>query len=139
MTRHHLLRLGALAGALAFGNSGCTDDSNTGPSAPTTGGTVTVSLDTPNADDGALMIIVKGAGPPTIQPMSNGYQVYWRAVQAGETRVIVVGDITAGPLFKVTAAPDASASRIAASVSEVATRTDELRTSTAGYTLTLAP
>jgi len=135
MTRTHLFQLGALAGALAVGTSGCNSDTNTDP---TSSGPVTVSLSTPNADDGALMIIVKGQGPPTIESASNAYQVYWRLAKAGETRVIVVGDISAGPLFTAAAPPGGSTAGITATIAEVATRANALRASTAGYTLTVA-
>jgi hypothetical protein len=124
-----------LAGALALGISACDSDAGTEPA---TTGPVTVSLATPHLDDGALMIIVKGAGPPTITPVSNAYQVYWRLAKAGETRVIVVGDISAGPLFTATPPPGGSSSGITASVTEVATRMNDLRASTEGYALTLS-
>lgn len=134
MTHTHVIRLGALAGALALGASGCSSDAST---APTSSGPVTVSLTTPNLDDGALMVIVKGVGPPTIQSASSAYQVYWRQAKAGETRVIVVGDISAGPLFTATPPPGGSSSGITASVTEVASRANLLRTSTDGYTLSV--
>ncbi|HMU62610.1 MAG TPA: hypothetical protein PKA66_12570 [Gemmatimonadales bacterium] len=132
-----LLRLGAVGSVLVLGIPGCGSDEPTTPSSgePVS---VTVSLATPNVDDGALLIVVRGAGPPSIQPVSNTYQVYWRLAKAGETRVIVVGHITAGPLFTAGAGPGASAAEITASVEEVATRTNELRASTTGYILTLS-
>lgn len=135
MTRTHLFRLGAMAGALALGSPGCDSEPSTAPS--TSSGPVTVSLATPNLDDGALMIIVKGAGPPTIAPVSDIYQVYWRLAGAGETRVIVVGDIIAGPLFTATPPPGGSSSGITASVTEVATRMNALRPSAVGYSLSV--
>lgn len=139
MTRTHLLGLGAMVGALTFGISGCSNETSTDPSIdPSTSGPVTVSLVTPNLDDGALLVIVNGQGPPTIQSASSAYQVYWRMTKAGETRVIIVGDIAAGPLFTATAPPPASTSGMTARVEEVATRGNALRTSTAGYTLTLS-
>jgi hypothetical protein len=137
MTRMRPFRLIALAAALALCSPGCNSETSTAPSS-TTSGPVTVSLATPNLDDGALMIIVKGAGPPTITPVSGAYQVYWRLAEAGETRVIVVGDISAGPLFTATPPPGGSSSGISASVTEVATRANALRSSTAGYTLTVS-
>ena len=131
MTRTHLLRLYATVGALALGASGCSSDAGTGP--PITG-PVTVSLATPNSDDGALLISVLGPELSAVQPASTGYQVYWRPVSENETRIVVVGDIVAGPIISATASSGA-ASVFTASVSEVASRANVLRTSTDGYAL----
>jgi hypothetical protein len=132
MTPIRFLTIGAVAGVLMLGSSACSNDAAT---APDNTGPVTVSLTTPSADDGALLLIVTGPGLSAVLPASSAYQVYWRLANATETRVIVVGDIVAGPIFTATAPAGVAASQFAASVTEVSTRADALRPSAAGYSL----
>jgi len=137
MTTTPLRALGALAGALLFGVSACSSD-DPGGTGVNTSGSVTVSLTTPSADDGALLVVVTGPEFAGAKAAASGYALYWRRASATETRVIVVGDIVAGPLFEITPAAGADASDFTGTVSEVANRADALRASTTGYSLSVA-
>lgn len=132
MIRTHFHTVGALTGALLLGMSACGDD-------PPTGGgeaeVVTVSLTTPSSDDGALLITVTGPGLDDVRPASASYRLFWRAVSANEARVIVVGNIAAGPIFTAAASKGEPASDFAASVVDVSSRSEDLRASVAGYSL----
>lgn len=132
MTRFRFLTACGLATTLVLGSASCSDSPG-----PDDSGPLTVSLTTPNADDGALLVVVTGPELTDIQPTSSAYQVFSRRAGATETRVIVVGDIVAGPVFTASVPTGSVASEFAASMSEVASRTDALRPSTAGYSLTV--
>jgi hypothetical protein len=112
--------------------AGCSDSGNE----PNPTNSVSVSLTTPNTDDGALLMVFTGPRLSNFKPASAAYQLFWRATGPNETRVIVVGDIAAGILFTATA--DGAPSGIGATVGEVSTRSDQLRGSTAGYTLAVS-
>ncbi len=129
--RRSILKL-ALA-ALACGTAACTD-STTGPAVPAT---AVVSLVTPSSNDGALLITLSGPGLSDIQPANSFVRIYWRLVTETEARVVVVGNLTAGPVFTVRLS-DARPERYTASLGEVADRTNAMREALAGYTLTLA-
>ncbi len=123
------LSLAALVGGLACGSDKGT---NPGP------GIATVSLATPNADDGAVLVTLTGAGVSNPQPGSSGYRMYFRLVSADEVRVLLVGDLSAGILLSVSVGDINSIGNYAGTVVEVASRTDALRTSLAGYSLAFA-
>lgn len=132
MTAIRTTALGIAALLVAGLSAACSDDSG-GPN-PTSA--TTFSMTTPNDDDGALLVVLTGPALSNLKASSAAYQIYWRAVNASETRVIVVGDIEEGPLF--TAEVDGAAGDISATVSEVATRSDQLRATTAGYSIEVA-
>jgi len=121
------------AALLAVGVGACSD--NGGPEPDPNSG-ITVALTTPNTDDGAVLLVLQGPTPSAIMASSAGYQLFWRAAGPTETRVIVVGDIVAGRLF--TATTSGSASTFTATVAEVSTRADQLRSTTAGYSLVVS-
>lgn len=131
MTPVRLLSLCGVAAVLALGTAACSDDSG----GVDNSGSITFDLSTPNGDDGAVLLVITGPALSDVRPASAGYQLFWREVSATETRIIVVGDLVAGRLLTAHAPPGA-ASEFTASVAEIATRTDMLRPSTAGYTVT---
>ena len=125
--------VGAVAGALILGASACDSGGSSEGNGP-----VQVSLSTPSADDGALVITIAGPAFTAVRPASASYEVFWRAVNQNETRVIVVGDIVDGLLFTATAPEAAAAAEFSAEVMEIANRGDALRPSMAGYSLSVA-
>jgi hypothetical protein len=135
MIAMHRCAIGAAGCALLLLTTGCSDSSGTPPD---DNGPVRVALATPSADDGALLITITGPGLTAIEPASPSYAVFWSAVNENETRVIVVGDIVDGPIFTATAPEGVAASEFAAGVMEIASRTDALRASLAGYSLSVA-
>ena len=107
---------------------------STGPKA----GTATVSLVTPNADDGAVLVTLTGPGLANPQSASSSYHVYWRAVSPGEVRAIVVGNLTAGAVLTVSIDDVGKVGQYAGTVVEAASRNDLVRTSVTGYGVTFA-
>lgn len=122
-----VLSLAALIGGLA-----CGSDSGTNPGP----GTATVSLTTPNADDGAVLVTLTGPGVSNPQPGSSAYRLYFRVVSADELRVMVVGDLSAGVLLTLGVGAVTSIGQYSGTFVEVASRTDVLRATLTGYSLT---
>ena len=107
---------------------------STGPKA----GTATVSLVTPNSDDGAVQLTLTGPGLANVQSATSAYHVYSRVVSAGELRVIVVGDLTAGVVLTVSVDDVNKVGQYGGTVVDAASRTDVSRTALAGYGVTFA-
>jgi hypothetical protein len=127
MTPIRWTRIG-LSLALFGWTLGCGGGS-TGPKA----GTATVSLVTPNADDGAVLVTLTGPGLANAQSASSSYHVYWRAVSPSEVRAIVVGDLSAGAVLTVSIDDVSKVGQYGGTVVEAASRNDVVRTSVAGY------
>jgi len=116
----------------------CGDDDNgsTGPDDPVAG-TLTLSLVTPHADDGALLLRLEGPDMTQVGLAAGTLYLRFLEDQAGLTAVFV-GDVTSGDMltFRV---PDVSrVGSYSATLLEVADRANALRGSLAGYTLTVA-
>lgn len=105
--------------------------------APPTSGTATVSFVTPNADDGAVLVALTGPGVRDAQSSSFAYKAYWRVVSANELRLLIVGNLAAGVVATVTVDDLTKLGQYHATVLEVASRADVVRSSTAGYGFTL--
>lgn len=114
--------------ALAVLGVACGDD------APVPG-TLTISLVTPNADDGAILLNLGGPGLTTPQSASSSYILFSRLESSVQLRIAIVGNLTAGPLFTLSVSDVRDLSAFSSSVIEVATRSDELRSSVTGYDL----
>lgn len=113
---------------------GCGGSDSTGPVA----GTVTVSLVTPNADDGAVLLTLTGPNLANAKSASSAYRLYWRLVSPGEVRAIVVGNLTAGAVLTVDVDDVGKVGQYNGSVVEAASRSDVVRASAAGYGVTFA-
>jgi len=127
--------------ALAMGIA-CTNDATTSSESPPQSAPLTslvVSLTTPNADDGALALTLRGPDVGQIQPASSQYLVYTRPISGNETHVIIVGDVAAGHVLTVTIGPGHKLTDYSAFMNEVAARNDALRGTLSDYQLTLAP
>jgi hypothetical protein len=123
----------ALATAVLLAAAACSD--STTPPPP---GVIALSLVTPNADDGAITLALTGPGITSIASGSAAYAVYWRVVSPTEARVIVVGDLSNGVMATAQVAEANRLSGYHVGILEVATRSDAVRASTAGYAITLA-
>ena len=108
------------------------------PPPPPPSGAV-VSLMTPNANDGAVIITLSGPDLGTIQPADSHYVVYSRLANSQEMRIIVLGDLVAGPVFSVRLSAPHAMSAYAGTVQQVATRSDSILSGTAGYGVTISP
>ncbi len=124
------LLVAALAAAACGGDSTGTQAADPG--------LVTVSLVTPNTDDGAVLLSLSGTSVSDLQSASGSYRVYWRLAAPGEVRAVVVGNIAAGPIFTATVPDRRALGQVTAAVAEVASRSDVLRASVSGYQLSIA-
>lgn len=110
-------------------------DSSTEAPGPTPG-TVTVSLTTPRTDDGAILFTV--SGPDMTQLAASSATLYFRHAQEGTTiTAVLVGDIAGGALLTFHVPDVAATGAYTASIQQVADRSNALRGSLAGYTLTV--
>lgn len=124
-----------VAGAMmAVATAGSCSDAPTAPARPEPG-VLTVRLATPHADDRAALIrLVLPAGMTTaaVEAATPGLEVLTRR-SADTLRIAVFGDLTTQPVARI-AVPDVrAASRVAATLVEVADEQDALRGSLAGY------
>lgn len=126
------LRFAALALFVIAAGISCSES----PTAPAPTAAV-VSLTTPNTDDGALVVTVRGPELTDIQAVSSAHVVYSRYAPQ-EAHVIIVGDVGAGPLLTVKLGAGHAISEYSASIEQVAMRNDSLRVSTTGYQLSLS-
>ncbi|HSD32617.1 MAG TPA: hypothetical protein VLB49_11950 [Gemmatimonadales bacterium] len=126
-------RIGLGLVALAAGVA-CGGGDSTGPKA----GTATVSLVTPNADDGVVLLTLTGPGLANVQSASSSYKVYWRVVSPSEVRAIVVGNLTSGAVLTASVDDVSKVGQYSGTVVEAASRSDVVRTSTSGYGVTFA-
>jgi hypothetical protein len=106
----------------------------TEPSQP---GPAVASLTTPARDDGAVLAILTGTTFGDVVPASSSYRVYWRLASPTEIRVVVVGNLGAGPLFSVNVPDVRKVGTLQATVVDVASRGDSTRASLSGYSLAL--
>ena len=108
------------------------------PPPPPPAGSAIVSLGTPNADDGAVIVTLHGPGFSELQSASSGYLFYSRLGNGQDAHVIVVGNISAGPLFSFKVAAGSALSAYTVAIEQVASRADALRANTANYSLTVS-
>lgn len=101
-------------------------------------GELTLSLSTPHADDRALLLTLTGPGPITgVQASGSGYTVHARAAESS-VRLAVFGRVTNGPVVRFHVPDVEKASLYVATLQEAADPQNALRSSTAGYALTVS-
>ena len=113
-------------------------DGGTGPGGNTPlPGALQVTLDTPHADDGALLFLVQGA-PVTTVSGGAGLTAYAHPVDSLTTRVVVLGAIADGPLIQLQV-PDVNAvARYTVQFEQAAARESYAQRTAEGYGLTIA-
>jgi len=112
-----------IGGAAACGDS----DPVQPPPDPPVPGLVVVSLSTPAQDDGAALFTITGPGLSTVQSANANYNLAWRLVSSGEVRILVVGDITSGPVVTMQVGDVRRIGEYTGTTIEVADRTGALR------------
>lgn len=121
--------LALLAGtALALGSC-------SGPQA----GDLTVSLVTPNSDDGAIVVRVTASESKEVTGASvacGGCQIFLEQPSGTELRAVITGSVAAGPLVRLSVTDTKSPSAYTVQIQQVASRTYQLR-STSGYSFTI--
>jgi hypothetical protein len=128
MLRHIVASLAIIGSAAS-----CGDHPNAIPLADQTTHRALVSLTTPRADDGGIVVTLKGPDLRTFAAASPSYVIYARPVSANEARIIVIGDIAPGPLFTATFGAAHDLSRYSATIEQVALRSDALIADLTGY------
>ena len=119
--------------AALFVSVACTDEpTNPGPG----DGTLVMRLITPNADDGALSFEISGP-VDSVSASTGSLQLFTRRLDGSTLLGAVVGELGDGAIVTLHV-PDVSAAALyQATVLEVADRDDALRSSLAGYALTV--
>ncbi len=121
-------------GAVLLGGVACSNDATGGDPL---GGTLTLRLTTPHADDGAMRFVVSGPAIDTAEAINASLRLFTRS-EGGSTVVgAVVGTLANGAVITLHVPDVGAAARYTATVLEVADRQDALRTSLAGYALTV--
>jgi hypothetical protein len=100
-------------------------------------GFLDVTLNTPNADDGAILLKVQGG---EIDSVVGGAMAQYGGytIQPSFTRIVVAGNITDGIVARVQVPDINNAGAYSATVEQVAVRNSSTTRSTAGYTLTVS-
>ena len=112
----------------------CTDRAIAPPGSPLS---LQLALVSPQSDDGAVVITLHGPAVSDVQAVSGAYLAFTRAAGAEETRVIVVGDLLAGPVVTFTAGAGHRLGDYSATIEQVATRADTLRGDLLGFGVTI--
>jgi hypothetical protein len=126
-----------LLGAIALGGLACTDEPMRPPAPTPRPGNLVVSLVSPHADDGA--IVVEMSGPISANPERTDSTTYMLAYQVrpGVTRLLVAGDLTNGPIAIIPVPDVAGAVRLRAVLLTVSDRGSLVRDHLDGYSLTV--
>lgn len=88
----------ALSLALALAVVRCGGDNGGTANSPVPG-TLGLSLESPNNDDGAVLVTVTGG--PIDGVVAAGYQTYSSQVDANTRRIVVVGNLVSGVLVRI--------------------------------------
>lgn len=126
-------KLAGLAAAVVLASS-CGGGDGKGLTEPTAG-IFKLSLVTPNADDGALLVTITGARVSQVEAAAPSYQIYTAQPDSLTTKVLITGNITAGPLFLVHVPDTHRRSAYRATVVQAASRTTFAVQSVTAYSL----
>lgn len=118
--------------------SACADHS-TSVTTETPVTTATVALVTPHTNDGAVFVTLHGPDIASVRSADPRYVVFTKTMSAQEARVIVLGNVVAGPLLTLSFASPQVPSGYTGTIQEIATRGDSVLASTDGYRVTIAP
>ena len=124
------LSLGLLSTGLACGDSAVAPQ--------TKAGNMTVSLTTPNPDDGAVLVALLGPGFTNVRPSSASYRLYSLTASPTEMRILVVGDLSTGALLSLDVDDPARIAEYRGTVIQAASRDDIVHTVSTDYDLTFA-
>jgi hypothetical protein len=125
-----------LASAVTLAAVACNHEKAVAPPVVTPGN-LTVTLATPNRDDGAVMFELRGPNIGALASANDAWKVY-ADTAAGLIRVVVAGNIGAGGLLAFSVPDLAAVASYTATVVDVADRENRTR-ELGGYSLTIAP
>jgi hypothetical protein len=137
MIKARALALLAIAAAWSCGDQ-ATQPTPPAPPPSTPSGAAVVVVKTPYTDDGAVIVDLQGPGLTRVGAADTTKLFYARMASDSEARVMIVGNLGSGPAFTFTLAAGTKLSAYTATVEQVATRSDSLRTNLSGYTATVA-
>src|SRR5688572_26008532 len=130
-----LLRLALVAG-FALTAATCKDSPGTPVETPTPGW-LSLSLATPNSDDGGVLFTIGGAAIDSVR--SSQIHVVTRRESATTVRVVVAGVVGAGVIAEIRVPDTRDAAKYTAVIHEVAARTTYQQRPLTGYTLSVVP
>lgn len=104
-----------------------------GPSGPTPGN-LTIQLNTAATNVGAVKFLVRG-GP--VSGVTSTHSTFDGPASGGNHRVVVLGDLTAGPVATISVPDTRQAASYSATVEEVATRQTYALQSAGGFTMSI--
>jgi hypothetical protein len=116
--------------ATACGGGSSVTGPTTPPPATATPGWLTVQLDTPRSDDGAVQLLVTGPGIDSVKAV--GYDGYAEVV-SGEANLLVTGSVGAGMVAQVKVPDVARLAEYHASIVAAAARTTYVLQDLTGY------
>jgi hypothetical protein len=123
-----------LAGSLALATvAGCGGDTPTGSPGPTPG-PLTLTLATPNGDDGALMFTVRGAVVQGFTPAA-GLTAYTTPVGQTFIKIVLVGPLPSGPVGRLQVPDTRNAASYTVAVLQAASATSYAPRSPSGYSI----
>jgi hypothetical protein len=144
------LRTAALVSTAVLGTIACGADTPVGvpppppavppppPPPPPGAGSLTVTFATPNTDDGAILLELRG---PNIQALAAANQGWHFSSDASGTTVrgVVAGNLTPGAVLTFRVPDVGAAASYTATLVDVADRQNRLRSALTGYALTVGP
>jgi hypothetical protein len=113
-------------------------DSGVAPPPPPVPGTVTVDFTTPNTNDRAVLLTVRGAGISAVTAAVAAYDVRFR-VRGDTARVAIFGNLQGGAAVRFNVPDLNKLNAYQASLVEVADDGNQLRSSLAAYAIRLMP
>jgi hypothetical protein len=116
--------------------AGCSNNSTGAAAQP---GTLSLTLTTVSADDGAMTFEVSGAPIDDARAGDGSLRLFTRQADGSRLVGAVVGALGNGAVVTLQVPDVGAAARYTARVVEVADRQNVLRASLAGYALTVAP
>jgi hypothetical protein len=102
-------------------------------------GDLTVSLVTPNADDGAIVVRVTASQSKEITSAAvacTGCRIFAEQPSSTELRAVLTGELVAGPLVRVSVSDTKTPDAYSVQIVQVANRSYQLR-SPSGYSLSI--
>lgn len=107
------------------------------PPPPAAAGVLSVRLATPHADDGALLLELRGPAVREPTAAQAGWQLFAEQARPDTLRIIVAGDVGDGALMTFRVPDGQDATTYSAVVLEVADRRNAVRSTLTGYGLTI--
>lgn len=130
MTRSRRLLLGSALALMAVAGPSCESVNAPEP------GTLSVSLTTPNTGDAGILFTVFGT-VTDVSVSGSSYTLFSR-LGSGEARVLVFGNLQTGPVVTIDVPDVGAVASYSATVLDVIGRSNDVRSSHAGYEITFA-